>query len=77
MKHKLKLQKEQRDMLIANIRNYFLEERDEEIGDLSATLVLDFFITQLGPTLYNRGVNDAKALLTEKLEDLHGLEIWQ
>ena len=77
MKTRLKLTKEERDMLSSAIKQYFLEERDEEIGDLSSTLILDFFIAKLAPTFYNRGVNDAKAMLTEKLEDLHGLELWQ
>lgn len=74
---RLTLSKEQKDQAIADIKDFFLEQRDEEIGDLQATLFLDLFIEKLAPTFYNLGVNDAKAMINGKLEDLHGLEIWR
>jgi uncharacterized protein (DUF2164 family) len=74
------LTKEDRADAIARIQRYFREERGEELGDLAAGLLLDFFATELGPTLYNRGVQDSKALaqrftasLDEELDSLRML----
>jgi len=74
---RLSLTKEQKVQAAVDIKEFFLAQRDEEIGDLPATLLLEFFVDKLAPTFYNLGINDAKAMLSEKLEDLHGLEIWR
>lgn len=74
---RLTLSKEQREQAVSDLKEFFLNQRDEEIGDLQATLFLDFFTEKLAPIFYNLGLNDAKAMLEEKLEDLHGLEIWR
>ena len=47
--------KEQRDEMIAAIKHYFLKEREEEIGDLRAGLMLDFILEELAPEFYNPG----------------------
>lgn len=70
------LTKEEKEPMIAEIKGFFLEQRDEEIGDLGALLLLDFFAEKLAPFFFNRGINEAKAMLAQKLEDLHELEIW-
>lgn len=77
MKTRLKLTQEQKAQMITDIKEQFLTHRDEELGDLGATLLLDFFTEKLAPTYYNLGILDAKAMLLQRLEDLHGLELWQ
>lgn len=47
--------------LVAAIRRYFRDERDEEIGDLQASFVLEFVLKEIGPAVYNQGVRDAQA----------------
>lgn len=69
-----KLEKEVKAKIISEIQEYFLNERDEEIGNLSADLVLQFMIQQVGPAIYNQGIRDAHALVSKKIEDLYGLE---
>ena len=71
---KFKLEKEQKEQIISQIQEYFLDERDEEIGNLSATLLMDFMIQQVGPAIYNQAIKDAHALVSKKIEDLYGLE---
>ena len=66
----IKLEKEQKDKLIRDIQWYFEKEREEEIGNLGAELILDFFLKEIAPTIYNEGLNDAKAWFTSKLADL-------
>ncbi len=71
---KFKLEKDVNVKIIADIQKYFLNERDEEIGKLSAELLLRFMIEKIGPAIYNQGIRDAHSLLSKKLEDLYGLE---
>lgn len=76
MDQRLKLEKTNRDTLIEAIITYFHMERDEELGELAAGFLLDFFCEQLGPMYYNQGLRDAHAFINDKLEDLAALEIW-
>ncbi|WP_221568081.1 DUF2164 domain-containing protein [Alkalihalobacillus sp. TS-13] len=74
----LKIPKEEREQLVRNIQGYFIDERGEEIGDLAAGLMLDFFLKEAGPYVYNQGVRDAKKLLQDKMmnieEDMDALQ---
>lgn len=72
---KLSIKDEERDLLLEKIKGYFLEHRDEEIGDLQAMLLLDFFVTELAPAFYNQGISNSITWLSAKLEDMHELEI--
>ena len=62
--------KEQRDEMIAAIKHYFLKEREEEIGDLRAGLMLDFILEELAPEFYNQGVLDSYTYMKDMTEDL-------
>lgn len=72
---KLSLTDDARKLAIASIRRHFTEELDQDIGDLKATLVLDFFLAELGPTVYNMGVADVRAFFAERTEDLGALSL--
>lgn len=74
MSKKFKLSKEKRDHMISEIKRYFLSEREEDLGDLAAALLLDFFIEKVGPELYNQGVYDSYKYISEKTEDLLGIQ---
>ncbi len=67
----LELGKEQRSDAIASLKRYF-EENLEPIGDLPAGLLLNFFLEEIGPVIYNRAVTDAQARLTQRVADLNG-----
>ncbi|MHC4916651.1 MAG: DUF2164 domain-containing protein [Planctomycetota bacterium] len=66
----VELSKEIRKQAIASIRRYFAEKTDEEIGDLKAELLLDYFLAEIGPSIYNRAVADAQSWFQEKTGDL-------
>ena len=66
------LAKDVRKRSIASIRRYFAENMEEEVGDLKAALLLDFFLKEIGPTVYNHAVADAQAYFQEKTGDLDG-----
>ena len=50
-----------------SIRHFFDESLDDEIGDLKATLVLEFFLKEIAPTVYNQAIVDAQAYLQDKV----------
>lgn len=68
----IKLSDERRVILIAAIQTYFRDELDDEVGELKAGLVLDFFVKHLGPPLYNQAIRDAHGFIQAKLADLEG-----
>ncbi|MFA5157839.1 MAG: DUF2164 domain-containing protein [Patescibacteria group bacterium] len=70
MKKKFELKEEEYKILLADIKDFFLKELDEELGDLRAEIVLDFILEKIGPKIYNLGVNDARRWFREKFEDL-------
>ena len=64
------LTKEARDEAVASIRKYFEENMGEPIGDLAAGGLLNFFLEEIGPAAYNRGVADAQKRLQERVSEL-------
>jgi len=46
------------------------DEFDTDIGELRATLMLDFMMKHAGAAGYNQGVADCRAYLTNKLVDM-------
>ncbi|HWI54649.1 MAG TPA: DUF2164 domain-containing protein [Desulfobacteria bacterium] len=74
MGKQIKLGKEKRQAMIAEIKDYFLKERDEELGDLAAGFILDFITEKLAPEFYNQGVFDSYSFISEKVEDLLGIQ---
>ena len=51
----------------------FREKLDQEIGPLAAELLLEFFVRELGPSIYNQAVKDAQAFVQDKVMDLDGV----
>ena len=57
---------------IASIRRYCGEHLELEIGDLQAGSLLDYFLKELAPSVYNAAIADAQTYFTDRLEDLEG-----
>ena len=64
--------KEETVQLVSSIQKYFKEELDQEIGELQAKLLLDYFFKEIAPLAYNKGVSDAETYLLTQIEDLPG-----
>jgi uncharacterized protein (DUF2164 family) len=73
-KSKIKLTKEQREDMITSIKDYFSTERDEEIGDLASSRILDFIIDELAIEFYNQGVYDSYKYMTRSIDDLLSIQ---
>ena len=57
---------------VGSIKRYFAENLDLDIGDLKAGLLLEYFLTELGPTIYNTAIADAQGYFQQKTTDLDG-----
>ena len=57
----------------ASVRRYAAESLDEEMGDLKAGLLVDFFLKELAPTVYNQAIADAQAYFQARAVDLEGV----
>ena len=68
----IKLSDERRRELANAVQKFFGEELDREISDFQAERLLDFFIRHLGAPVYNQAIQDARAFLQTKLDDLDG-----
>ena len=64
--------KELRAQAIASIQRYFDENLTEPIGNLPAGQLLDFFMEEIGPIIYNRAISDAQVRLQQRVADLNG-----
>ncbi|MEN8184534.1 MAG: DUF2164 domain-containing protein [Myxococcota bacterium] len=64
------LAKDKKKGVIRAIQTYFDEKLDREIGDLGAELLIDFFLKELGPAIYNQAILDSQAFFQDKLIDL-------
>lgn len=73
-KNKFNLTKEQREGMVSAIKTYFIEEREEKIGDLAANIMLNFIIEKLAPEFYNIGVYDSYKYMSDRVEDLLGVQ---
>jgi uncharacterized protein (DUF2164 family) len=68
----IEISKQTRTQAIASLQRYFQENMPEPIGDLSAGLLLNFFIEEVGPVIYNQAVTDAQTRLQQRVADLTG-----
>jgi uncharacterized protein (DUF2164 family) len=68
----IRLSPDRRAALVRAIKDYTAAEFDEVLSDFRAQALLDFFVKELGPPVYNQGVRDAASYMQEKLGDIDG-----
>lgn len=66
----ISLQDEARNQALKSVKRYFGERLEMEIGDLQATLLLEFFLEEIAPTVYNEAIADAQAYFQGRIADL-------
>ena len=70
---KISLPDAARKQSIASIRRYFADELEQDIGDLKAASLLEFFVKEIAPTVYNGAIADAQAFMRDRVADLEGV----
>lgn len=65
-----KLTDEEKRLAKEELILFFENERDEKIGVIAAEKIINFFLQSVGGKLYNKGVNDAKKAMENRIEEL-------
>lgn len=69
---RIRLTDDRRSRLLRSIKQHFADNFDDPISDFRAQDLLDFFVRELGPPVYNQGVRDASAYIQDRLTDIEG-----
>lgn len=71
---KIQLTKEQRLQVQQKLQDYFLRERGEELGDLTAGMLVDFIIDEMGYLIYNKAIEEVHRYMSERVEEVLDLQ---
>jgi uncharacterized protein (DUF2164 family) len=66
------ISKQSRAEAIASLKRYSRENMPEPLGELGAALLLDFFLEEVGPLVYNQAIADAQRRMTQLASELNG-----
>jgi uncharacterized protein (DUF2164 family) len=69
---RIRLAPERRDRLVSKVQALFTREFDGELSEFQAQRLVDFFVRHLGAPVYNQAVQDARAAIQTKLDDIEG-----
>jgi uncharacterized protein (DUF2164 family) len=64
---KIELSKEARSDAITSIQRYFQENMPEPIGNMAAGLLLNYFVEEVEPAIYNQAIADGQARIQQRL----------
>jgi len=68
----IELAKQARSDAITSIQRYFQENMAEPIRNMAASLLLNYFVEEVGPAIYNQAIADVQARIQQRLSDLDG-----
>ena len=68
----IELTSQRRERLVGQLQTLFASEFDETLSEFRAEQILELMLTTLGPGIYNQAVQDVRAHLQSKLDDLDG-----
>ena len=66
----IELPKDARAQAVASIERYVREAFDEPIGNLQAAALLNFFLGEIAPSIYNQAVADVQQRLMVRVGEL-------
>lgn len=66
----IELPKEVRQTAVASIERYFQENMDERIGNIAAAALLNFFVEEIGPVIYNQAVTEVQERLQQRVMEI-------
>jgi len=65
----IELPKELRSSAVQSIERYFQDELDERIGNIRAAALLNFFLEEIAPSVYNKAVADVQERLMQRVTE--------
>ncbi|ENQ8746033.1 DUF2164 domain-containing protein [Vibrio parahaemolyticus] len=66
----IKLERAQKETLALAIQDYMQDELSIEIGQFDSEFLIDFITDKLGAVHYNKGVEDAKAVIERRMLEM-------
>ena len=66
----IELNKDARKEAVSSIERYFLDNMDEKIGNIQAGALLNFFVEEIGPSIYNQAVLDVQERLQARVMEV-------
>lgn len=66
----IELTKEARAEAIRSIERYFEANMDERIGNVAAGALLNFFVDEIGPLIYNQAVATVQERLQARIAEI-------
>lgn len=67
---KITLNSEEKAVLTQKLQKYMEKELDIELGQFDAEFLLEFFSQKMGGYFYNKGLLDAHAIFSLKMDDV-------
>ena len=66
----IELNKDARKQAVLSIERYFFDTLDEKIGNIQAAALLNFFVEEIGPCIYNQAVLDVQERLQTRIMEI-------
>jgi uncharacterized protein (DUF2164 family) len=66
----IELPKEHKTEALASLEKYLSENFEERVGNIAAGALLNFFIEEVGPSIYNKAVADVQERWTARVQEL-------
>ncbi|EJY0698947.1 TPA: DUF2164 family protein [Vibrio parahaemolyticus] len=66
----IKLERAQKETLASAIQDYMQDELSIEIGQFDSEFLIDFITDKLGAVYYNKGLEDAKAVIERRMLEM-------
>ncbi len=66
----IKLERAQKEILAVAIQDYMQDELSVEIGQFDSEFLIDFITEKLAPIYYNKGIEDAKAVIERRMLEI-------
>lgn len=64
------ISKDARKEAVTSIERYFKENMEERIGNIAAGALLNFFLEEIGPVVYNQAVADVQERLQARVAEV-------
>ena len=71
---KIDLDKETVQLMVEEVKQFFVEQREEELSDFQARIFVEFLLDRPGLHIYNRAIEDAHRYMRDRVEDMYGLQ---
>jgi uncharacterized protein (DUF2164 family) len=55
-----------------SLQRFFDDEFELDLGDMKVVKVLDYFLKEIGPLVYNQAIKDAERFVADRVLDLEG-----